>query len=631
MNEIEKNGACEAPVLPNPAAEAAESTSPCVETSSPALDIAEVADTVEETEAVEENESVEGRDPHRFHNMSKEELRDELKAILDRNDMEAHRDVTAIKQAFFNLRSKESIEELNRHIEEGNSPETFVATPSDIEAEMKELYAAFKERRAAFLEAEEAARRDNLAKKEAILAQMREIAGDIDTVNVKFQEFKQLQQDFKAIKEVPPTAETEIWKAFQTVGEQFYDHLKMNKELRDLDFKKNLEAKRLLIESAVKLAEEEDVLAAFRTLQGLHEEWRNIGPVAKELRDSIWDEFKAASAVVNRRHQDYFEKRKAEEQANEEAKTLLCVEAEAIDISTLKNFSDWNKATEQIIALQKKWREHGFASRKANAALYARFRKVCDDFFAAKTAYFQKTKDEFAANLEKKTTLCERAEALKESDDIQAAMAEVVKLQNEWKTIGSVPRKQSDALWERFTTACNYFFDKRKEQSKERRKEENANMEAKKAIIKALSELPKDGDRREVIGRVKELQEEWSKIGFVPFKMKDKLYAEYREQCDALYGAYKASESRQRMANFSNRVNELKGDNQKMGRERDRLVRALEGRRNDLQTIENNMGFFNVKSSAGSSLVKDMENRIVRLKEEIKEIEQKISLLDSKE
>ncbi|MDE6231359.1 MAG: DUF349 domain-containing protein [Muribaculaceae bacterium] len=629
MNEIEKTEAIETPVEMNPAADAAESSSPCTQNSA-SEDVAPEA--VEESVAAEEAAVVAAdRDPHRFHSLSKEELRDELKAILERDDMEAHRDVTAIKQAFFSLRSKETLEELNRHIEEGNAPDSFVATPCAIEAEMKDMYAQFKERRAAHIEAEEAFRRENLAKKEAILEQMKAIAGDIDTVNVKFQEFKQLQQDFKAIKEVPATAETEIWKTFQTVGEQFYDHLKMNKELRDLDFKKNLEAKRAIIDSAVKLAEEKDVLAAFRSLQGLHEEWRNIGPVAKEIRDSIWDEFKTASATVNRRHQEYFEQRKAAEQANEEAKTALCEEVEAIDFSGFKSFNDWNKATESVIAIQKKWREYGFASRKANTALYARFRKACDDFFAAKTAYFQKTKDEFAANLEKKTRLCEKVEALRDSSDLQAAMAEVVKLQNEWKTIGSVPRKQSDALWERFTSACNYFFDKRKEQSKERRKEEAANMEAKKGIIAALAELPKDGDRREVIGRVKELQEQWNSIGFVPFKMKDKLYAEYREQCDALYNAYNSRESRQRMENFSNRVNEIKGDGQKVRSERDRLVRALDSRRNDLNTIENNMGFFNVKSSAGSSLVKEMENRIKRLKDDIRELEEKIAMLDSKD
>lgn len=629
MNEIEKTEAIETPVEMNPAADAAESSSPCTQNSA-SEDVAPEA--VEESVEAEETAVVAAdRDPHRFHSLSKEELRDELKAILERDDMEAHRDVTAIKQAFFSLRSKETLEELNHHIEEGNASDSFVATPCAVEAEMKDMYAQFKERRAAHIEAEEAFRRENLAKKEAILEQMKAIAGDIDTVNVKFQEFKQLQQDFKAIKEVPATAETEIWKTFQTVGEQFYDHLKLNKELRDLDFKKNLEAKRAIIDSAVKLAEEKDVLAAFRSLQGLHEEWRNIGPVAKEIRDSIWDEFKTASATVNRRHQEYFEQRKAAEQANEEAKTALCEEVEAIDFSGFKSFNDWNKATDSVIAIQKKWREYGFASRKANTALYARFRKACDDFFAAKTAYFQKTKDEFAANLEKKTRLCEKVEALRDSSDLQAAMAEVVKLQNEWKTIGSVPRKQSDALWERFTSACNYFFDKRKEQSKERRKEEAANLEAKKGIIAALAELPKDGDRREVIGRVKELQEQWNSIGFVPFKMKDKLYAEYREQCDALYNAYNSRESRQRMENFSNRVNEIKGDGQKVRSERDRLVRALDSRRNDLNTIENNMGFFNVKSSAGSSLVKEMENRIKRLKDDIRELEEKIAMLDSKD
>lgn len=638
MNENEKVDPIEESMRPETSPAAAgpekeclkEKETECAETSSPSLAIEAVADS-KESEAAPAEETPSAEEGKRFHSMSKQELLDALKEILAADNMEAHREVTAIKQAFFNIKSRENLEELNAFIEAGNQPEAFSSTPDEVENEMKTLYSEFKERRAAFIAADEERRKENLAKKMEIIDKMKEIAGDIDNVNVKFPEFQQLQQDFKAIKDIPAPAETETWKTFQTVVEQFYDHLKMNKELRDLDFKKNLEAKRQLIESAKKLADAPDPVAAFRTLQGLHDEWRNLGPVAKDIRESLWEEFKEASTVVNKRHQEYFEKRKADEQANEEAKTALCEEVEAIDLTKINSFNAWGEATDKVIALQKKWREYGFASKKANTALYARFRKDCDAFFEAKTAYFQKVRDEFSANLEKKTALCEKAEALKGTDDIRQATAEIVKLQAEWKKIGSVPRKQSDAIWQRFTQACNYFFDERKKQNKERRHEENENLEKKRAIIAKLNELPKDGDRSEVIGKVKELQAEWNEIGFVPFKLKDKVFAEYREVCDALYGAYNSRESRARMDNFHARVNSLKGDGQKIDRERDRLVRALDSRRNELQTIENNMGFFSVKSSQGNSMMKEMERKISRLKDDIKEIEQKIAVIDSEE
>lgn len=638
MNENEKVDPIEESTRPETSPAAAgpekeclkEKETECAETSSPSLAIEAVADS-QESEAAPAEETSSAEEGKRFHSMSKQELLDALKEILAADNMEAHREVTAIKQAFFNIKSRENLEELNAFIEAGNQPEAFSSTPDEVENEMKTLYSEFKERRAAFIAADEERRKENLAKKMEIIDKMKEIAGDIDNVNVKFPEFQQLQQDFKAIKDIPAPAETETWKTFQTVVEQFYDHLKMNKELRDLDFKKNLEAKRQLIESAKKLADAPDPVAAFRSLQGLHDEWRNLGPVAKDIRESLWEEFKEASTVVNKRHQEYFEKRKADEQANEEAKTALCEEVEAIDLTKINSFNAWGEATDKVIALQKKWREYGFASKKANTALYARFRKDCDAFFEAKTAYFQKVRDELSANLEKKTSLCEKAEALKGTDDIRQATAEIVKLQAEWKKIGSVPRKQSDAIWQRFTQACNYFFDERKKQNKERRHEENENLEKKRAIIAKLNELPKDGDRSEVIGKVKELQAEWNEIGFVPFKLKDKVFAEYREVCDALYGAYNSRESRARMDNFHARVNSLKGDGQKIDRERDRLVRALDSRRNELQTIENNMGFFSVKSSQGNSMMKEMERKISRLKDDIKEIEQKIAVIDSEE
>ena len=618
MNELEKTVAGEETVTPAP--EVAETENTCIVESSPALDIAQVADDHQEEEKT---------DGRRIHSMSKEELRDALKDIVDSDNMEAHKEVTAIKQAFFNLKSRENIELLDAYVEAGNDPATFSAQPDEVENELKSLYAEFKERRAAYLAAEEARRADNLEKKQETLTRMEEIAGDIDNVNTKFPEFQQLQVDFKEIKDVPATAETDIWKQFQNVVERFYDNLKINKELRDFDFKKNLEAKRALIDEAKKLESVSDPIAAFRLLQGLHDQWRAIGPVAKEIRDEIWDEFKDASTVINKRHQDYFEQRKASELANEEAKTKLCEEIETIKSDEIKTFADWNATTERIVELQKKWKEYGYASKKANTVLYNRFRKACDDFFAAKAAYFQRTKDELNSNLEKKTALCEKAESLKNSDDVKKATDEIVKLQTEWKSIGSVPRKHSDALWQRFTSACNYFFDERKRQNKERHREEQENLDRKRDIIARLSELPKDGDRREIMPKIKELQAEWQTVGFVPFKMKDKIFTEYRAVCDALYDAYNQREARQRMSNFQNRVSELKGDGNKINRERDRLIRVCESRRMELKTIENNMGFFSVKSSAGNSMLKDMENKVKRIKEDIKELEAKIALLDA--
>ena len=618
VTPVENEAANAAPTNENACTTAEADGNVCVEESSPAFDIAEVA---------EEDEKV--ANARRFNAMTKEQLRDTLKEILESGNMEAHREVTSIKQAFFNIKSRENMEALSAFVEAGNDPADYSADPDEVENELKDLYTKFKEQRSEFIAAEEQRRALNLEKKQEILTRMEEIAGDIDNVNTKFSEFQQLQQDFKSIKDVTPSAESEVWKQFQNVVERYYDNLKINKELRDFDFKRNLEAKRALIEEARKLETLTDPIAAFRALQGLHDQWRSIGPVAKDIREQLWDDFKQASTIINKRHQDYFEQRKAAEQANEEAKTALCEEIEAIDFSSFKSFSDWNAASEKIIELQKKWKEYGFASKKANNALYSRFRKACDDFFEAKTAFFQCTKDELNSNLEKKIALCEKAEALKELDDVKKATDEIVKLQAEWKSIGSVPRKVSDSIWQRFTTACNYFFDERKRLSKERHREEMENLEKKRSIMAELAALPKDGEYREVMPRIKELQAAWQNAGFVPFKLKDKLYAEYREICDALYEAYNKKESRNRMASFQNRVSELKGDGNKMSRERDRLMRVCEARKTELKTIENNMGFFNIKSSAGNSMVKEMENKIKRIKQDIKELQEKIALLDS--
>ncbi|MDE7466542.1 MAG: DUF349 domain-containing protein [Muribaculaceae bacterium] len=611
-----------------------EETIETVETTDPITGENETTTVLTEAVTVEAQEEVESHESRRFHTMSKEELLNEVRAILAENRMEAHKEVAGMKQAFFNLKSKENLDALTAFVEAGNNPTEFTSEVDEVENEFKTLVSEFKEKRAAHLLAEEERRKANLEKKKEILARLEAITQEIDTVNVNFHEFKQLQAEFKEIKDIPATDETSIWKQFQVVVEQYYDHLKMNKELRDLDFRKNLEAKRALIEEAVKLQEMGDPIAAYRALKDLHDEWRNIGPVAKELRDSIWEEFKTASAVINRRHQDHFEQRKAEELANEEAKIRLCEDLEAINADEFTSSAAWTKATEEVISIQKQWREYGFASRKVNTVLYNRFREACDRFFANKTEYFQRTREELNTNLEKKKALCEKAEAMKAKaengeGDARKDLPEIQKLQEEWKKIGSVPRKVSDSLWARFQGACNYFFELRKKENGERRQAENAALARKKEIIEALKALPKDGDSKEVIAEVKKLQADWNQAGFVPFKLKDKIYAEYREICDELYGAYETRNSRKRMNNFQERISNLKEEGQGLHRERERLVRAMDARKAELKTIENNMGFFNVKSSVGNSMLKDMERKIKRLKDDIKEIQDKIKMLDN--
>lgn len=587
----------------------------------------EILMDTEESEITEETD----KDPRKYHSLDKEGLINELRRILSEEQMESHKEVTALKQAFYNIKTRENLERLNAFIDAGNNPADYASEADELENEFKNLYAEFKDKRAAYLEADAARKGENLKKKNEILENLQDITEDIDNVNIRFQDFQKLQQEFKDIKDIPASAETETWKRFQSLTEKFYDHLKMNKELRDLDFKKNLEAKKLLISEARKLEEVEDPVSAFRSLQGLHEEWRNIGPVAKDIRESIWEEFRTISGTINKRHQEYFERRKAEEQVNEEAKTKLCEEVEGIKLDEIKNFSDWNSWTDKVIELQKKWKECGFASRKVNTALYSRFREACDKFFNTKSEFIRTTREALAENLERKIKLCEKAESLVKSEDTSKAAAEIRKLQAEWKTIGSVPRKQSDEIWNRFQAACNQFFNDRKQENKKRFEEENANMESKKEIISQLRELPKDGERKEVIGKVKELQAKWQEIGFVPYKYKEQLYKEYRSICDELYGAYDSKESRTRIANFKSRISDLKGDGKEMGREIDKLYRALDSKKSELQTIENNMGFFNVKSSAGNSLVKEMERKIKRLKDDISEINQKIEMLRNEE
>lgn len=562
------------------------------------------------------------------HSMTKQQLVDTLREIVEKENVNAHKEVVAIKQAMFAIRQRELNDQLNAFVEAGNDPAAFVSEPDPLENEAKELQAAFREKRAAHLAAEEARMVENLKKKEEIVEQIKALTEDIDNINLHFQKFQELQQAFKSAGNVPPQSETDIWKRYQGVVEQFYDCLNMNKELRALDFKKNLEIKTAIIEQTKALAELEDIAESGRRLQQMHNDWRETGPVAKELRDDLWEQFRAASTVVGKRIQEYFDARKAAEKGNEEAKTALCEELEAIDITPLKSFAAWDEAQNKIKDIQSRWKEIGHASRKADNDLYARFRKKCDEFFAAKAEFARNLREELQKNLEHKTRLCEQAEALKDKENLKEALDAVVRLQAEWKTIGPVGRKHSDEIWQRFMNACNYFFDERKKQQSSRRAEENENLEKKRAIVAKLREIPVDVDRKEGLQQVKALQKEWQEAGHVPFKQKDKLYAEYREVCDTLYEAFNESRTRERRRNFEDQIGNIKGDENKLGRERDRLLRIIDQRRQELKTYENNLGFFNVKSSSGNSMVKEMERKMQRLKDEIGELQEKVNMLD---
>ena len=557
---------------------------------------------------------------------SKTELVELMREAATRPIEEVKDDVQAIKAAFFALRREEIAKEKEEFLANGNEESDFTAKEDDEENNLKELLNVLKERRTEFNAAQEANREANLEKKRQIIALINEIANDPDNINRQFNRVKQLQQEFKDTGEVPATADTEVWKEFQRATERFYDVLKMNKELRDYDFKKNLELKQQLCEDAEALDEESDVVAAFRKLQEMHNEWREIGPVAKELREELWARFKAASSAINKKYQAFFEDRKSKEKENADAKTELCEKIEQIKTDDLKTYAQWDEVTKQIIALQEDWKKLGYASRKANAALFARFRKSCDEFFGKKAEFFKSMKEELTSNLAKKIDLCERAEALMDSTDWKEATDKFVEMQKEWKTIGPVVKKQSDAVWKRFIAACDHFFEQKKKQNVNVHAVEHENLKAKKEVIATLKSTIEEAGEN-AAQSVRDLMDRWQNIGHVPFKEKDKIYAQYRELIDKAFETLKMRGPR--YSDSAPRGGGRQSGNDRGLSERDRLVRTYEQRMSELKTFENNMGFLTANTKSGNSLVQEMERRIARLKEEIADLEKRIKDLDN--
>ncbi len=583
----------------------------------------------EEIPVVESNKDSEEENKN-YSGLDKAQLLELLTGLLEKPVDEVRDSVAHTKQAFYAIRKAEVDKEKQEFLEKGNEEAAFVAKDDEFESKFKELLNTFKEKRAAQLAAIEAKRKEALDKKIQILDDMKAIIADPDNINKHYNKFQQLQQDFKNAGEVPAENVTELWKTFQLANENFYDLLKINKDLRDYDFKKNLEQKQLLCITAEELGNETDIISAFKKLQELHDQWREIGPVAKELREELWLRFKEASAVINKKYQSFFEERKEKEKENEDAKIAICEQVEAIDISTIKNYSGWDEATKKVIALQEEWKTLGFASKKVNAALFARFRKGCDDFFAGKAEFYKNIKDEFAANLEKKIALCEKAEAMKESKDWKKTTDEYIALQKEWKTIGPVVKKHSDAVWKRFISACDYFFEEKNKLTTNVRQVEHANLKTKKDIIAGIKEVLTEDPGEDAVKRVREYIKQWQGTGHVPFKEKDKVYAEYQAALNEAFAKFDIKESRSRISNFESNIEQIATDQDKLYRERERLVRFFEQKRNELKTYENNLGFFNATSKSGNSMLKEMERKMQKIKDEIAEIETKIEVIDNK-
>ena len=564
---------------------------------------------------------------------SRQEIIERLRSIVEAPIEEVKDEVETLKQNYYKTKRAEVEAAYKIHIENGLPEAEFVPEHDDLEETLKELLATFRERKAVYLQEQEKLREENLARKNALLDELKSIIENTDEIGKQYQRVQQIQQEFKAITDIPAQAVSDVWKAYQTYVEQFYDLLKINKELRDYDFKKNLEQKEALCKSAEELADVEDVVAAFKQLQALHNEWREIGPVAKELRDEVWNRFKDASTVINKRHQAFFETRKETETQNETAKLALCEEIEQTiaDLADVSSYNVWDEKTKAILAMQERWKAIGFASRKSNTALFERFRQSCDAFFAAKAEYFKNTKESMNLNLEKKRALCEKAEAMKDSTDWKATGDAFVALQKEWKQIGPVAKKYSDVVWKRFNEACDYFFEQKKKAQSSNREIENANLQAKRDVVARIVAIDESVDDETARNTAREAVAQWNAIGHVPFREKDKLYKEYQAALDAVYGRLNKNRNRNRMANYNNSLQQLaEGSSDRLYREREKLLRSYEMKKNEIQTYENNKGFLSLSSSRAESLVQELDRKIKKLHEDMELILEKISLIDEK-
>lgn len=558
---------------------------------------------------------------------TKAEVIARLRELAEGDEEVTRQERDYLKSMFYKIHKQNTEAEYEKFVQEGGNPDEFKPTVDNDEAVLKELLAVINAKRAKSLEAEKEEREANYAKKLEIIDKIKAILEKPDEVNRAFSDFRALQQEWTEIKLVPQDKATDLWKTYQHYVEQFYDTLKVNNELRAYDFKKNLELKTALCEKAEALAGVEDVIAAARELQRLHAEFREIGPVEKDLREDLWNRFKAASTVVNKRHQEFFEARKEQENENLEKKTAICEKIEAIDIDALKTFAEWNQKTDEIIALQQEWKTIGFAPQKMNVKIFERFRAACDHFFNRKSEFIKGVHESLSTNYQLKLELCEQAEALKDSTDWRKTTDAIIALQKRWKEIGTVPKKYSDEIWKRFNAACDAFFAAKKEANSAVFGEQEENLAKKQAIIDSLAAIDPETEEGDFRPKLRQAQEDWNNIGFVPFKQKETIYKAFRAQMDRLYGAISESASRRRINRFKTEVKDTDG------RVKDKLLRQRDILTNEIKTYENNLGFlsFSSKSKGGNALVEELNRKVEKLKAELNEVKEKIKALNEKQ
>ena len=575
-----------------------------------------------------EMEVTTAEEPDRKTYTSKKEVLERIREIAHNDENPEKDEVEYLKSTFYRLHIAEREEQQKAYLEEGGDPEKYQVRPDDVEEAFKAEMQVIKEKRAKLFQKQEEERANNLKHREEIIEKIKNMATSPEEANKSFNAFKQLQQEWKEIGAVPPEKANETWKTYQLYVEQFYDLLNLNREAREYDFKKNLEQKTRLCEEAEKLAEETDVISAFHQLQELHAQYRETGPVAKDLRDEIWTRFKNASTVINKKHQQHFEELRAREEENLTKKTALCEKVEAIAQEENKGTADWEKHSQEIIAIQQEWKTIGFAPQKMNMKIFERFRTACDDFFGRKAEYFKEIKKRFAENAEKKRVLVEKAKALADSTDWKSTSDKIIALQKEWKTIGTVPKKLGDRLWNDFLAACNQFFEARNAANAGSRNEEHANLDKKRDIIAKLKAMIEDaGD--DVQAKVQALIDEYNTVGHVPYKDKDKVYKEYHEVLDKVYDTLHIKQTRRRLDNFKNNLrNVAKRGEDAVDNERARLMRRYEQLKQEVTTYENNLGFLNIASKKGNSLVEEMNRKVQKLKDEVQLVFDKIKAID---
>ena len=591
----------------------------------------EVTNQSVEEEAKEQSETSTETSVAKQVSLTKDEIIEKLKNLTAQTEIPSRAEVESLKQAFYKLRSAAIEEQKAEFVEAGNDAEAFVPAPDPSEDVLKTFLSELKEKRASQAAAEESLKEENYNKKLQIIESIKHLTESSDDFNKLYKEFKDLQQGWNDITLVPQSKEKDLWKSYQIYTEKFYDLIKINNEFRDYDFKKNLELKNAICESVEKLIDDTDSVSAFHQLQNFHQQWREIGPVARELREEIWTRFKNASTAINKKYQTHFESLKGREEENLVEKTAICEALKNIDYSTLTSFKEWDEKSKEVIELQAKWKTIGFVPKKVNNQIFEEFRSLCDAFFEKKSEFFKGVRGEMDENLDKKRALTEQAKALKDSTDWKSTTDKLIAIQKEWKTIGPVPRKYSDAIWKEFVAACDYFFEQKKKNESSQKSEELDNLAAKKEIIEKIKNVDQSLDSSELIAKVRELADEWHKIGFVPFKEKDKIYKEFHQAVDAHYDRLKVDKTERRFESFKSNIKDIsKQDNPKRAlyRERDHLMHQYNKVKSDLQTYENNMNFLSISSKGASGLLKDVNNKIEKLKEEMELLVKKIEALD---